>query len=120
MTAALLTLTLTPKTTLVSNDVFGILPLGPVVTPAIQGLPLNVTSTVNLDLLSFYTSDAILARLSAGSGVLSALYTDDAIVSFARLELVSSVAAVPEPSYVLVVGGTLGIAMLVLRRRRSA
>jgi hypothetical protein len=62
---------------------------GPVTTPAIQSLPVNVTSTVVIELLNYYTSADILATLGANGGRIPMLYHDDVFLSYAKLELVS-------------------------------
>lgn len=73
------------------------------------GLTVNIT----FDLLDFYTPSSILQKLVASpDGVLSMFYADDAIVSFARLELT----AVPEPSsFALLTFGLLGMAAVARR-----
>ncbi|MCY1073813.1 CARDB domain-containing protein [Archangium lansingense] len=90
LTSAVLTLTLTPRDPLVTTDMVvldapGFNPIsGPIVT-----LPVNVTSTIQIDLLAqpTYTPGAILAALAAGSGRVPMRYADDSLVSGARLEL---------------------------------
>lgn len=90
LTAAVLTLTLTPRNSQVNTDLvrldapgFGNI-AGPIVV-----LPVNRTSTIQIDLLAqpTYTPGAILAALAAGNGKLPMAYGDDAIISGARLEL---------------------------------
>jgi hypothetical protein len=97
LTSALLTLTLTPKdkdggiTTdavwIETLDIIG----GSTSFDPIQKLPLDVTSTITIELLDnfpSYTSAAILGILfSSVGGRISMHYQDDAIVSFAKLEL---------------------------------
>jgi hypothetical protein len=66
---------------------------GPVATPLLQNLPVNVTSTVSIELLNHYSSADILATLAANGGHLPMLYHDDVFLSYARLELVSRTAS---------------------------
>ena len=95
--SAKLTLTLKPGNGGIATDLVGItdpaftsfIPGGPVITPVIQGLPVGVVSTVTIQLLNNYTSAQILAALSSNNGKLPMLYHDDAVLSFAQLELVS-------------------------------
>lgn len=103
LTQADLTLHLTPRDSLITTDIFGIEGLPNIVTPLIQGLsilPLGEFHVVELDLLDFYTSDEILGIFSSGTpGVIPDFYGDDAIVSFAELDLN---AVVPEPATIFV------------------
>ena len=96
--SALLTLTLTPRHALISTDVVRIRGLSPIDTPIIQGLTVNVTSTVEIELLDFYASADILAVLVppfvfvpevVNHFHIPMLYQDDAIVTYAQLELTS-------------------------------
>jgi hypothetical protein len=90
---ALLTLTLTP-TAGVDSDVVLIESLSAMPAPEIQTLPVDVTSTITIDLLEDrpapppYTSTAILGVLFSGiEGRIVMRYNDDAIISWAKLEL---------------------------------
>lgn len=90
--SACLTLTLTPKHVDVSTDQLGIRRLGiKNATPEMRALPVDQTATVQVQLVDpdFYTGAAILDALVRSHGTLAMLYTDDAIVSFARLDLVA-------------------------------
>jgi hypothetical protein len=95
--SAKLTLTLRPAQDGIITDLVGItdptftsfIPPGPVITPLIQGLPVNVKTTITIELLNFYSSADILTALAANSGKLPMLYHDDAFLSFARLDLVA-------------------------------
>jgi len=93
--SALLTLTLTPKNPLITTDFVRIEGLPNIITPAIQGLPVGVTSTINLQLLglSGYTSNDILGVFAANAGQVPMIYGDDSIVSSAKLELTQQLPA---------------------------
>ena len=87
-----LTLHLTPRREPgIATDVVRMEGLDDVVTPAIQGLsilPLGELVVVQIDLLEHYSSDEILQALVDGElGKIPMTYTDDAIVSFAQLDL---------------------------------
>jgi hypothetical protein len=93
LAAATLTLTLTPRNQLIITDLVRIDVAGfGNITGPIQVLPVNVTSTIQIDLLAqpTYTPAAILAALNAGAGKIPMVYGDDSIVSAARLELVQN------------------------------
>jgi hypothetical protein len=86
---ARLELTLTPKSSLVAFDIVRIEGLSDITNPPqFQNLPVDQETTVQLELLDFYSSDDILEILSE-NGELEMFYADDAIVSFARLSLTS-------------------------------
>ena len=95
LTSALLTLTLTPEDALIATDGVLIEGLGTIGgsipnAPEIQGLPVGVTNTINmqlLDRLPGYSSAAILGVFSAGGGQIPMRYADDSIISSAKLEL---------------------------------
>jgi len=90
LTSAVLTLTLTPRDSLVTTDLVRVdAPGFGNITGPIVALPVNVTSTIQIDLLAqpTYTPAAILAALSSGSGKVPMVYGDDSIISSARLEL---------------------------------
>jgi hypothetical protein len=96
LTSAILTLTLTPKDQLITTDVvrIDVAGFGNITNP-IQVLPVNVTSTIQIDLLAqaTYTAAAILSALSTGLGKVPMVYGDDSIVSAAKLELVQNTPA---------------------------
>lgn len=102
LTSAKLTLTLTTCCN-IETDEFRIQTLPSIATPSIQGLPRNTTQTLDLELLDFYSSSDILGVFNRNSGGLIPMaYFDDALVSFARLELSNDrTQSVPEPSLIL-------------------
>lgn len=102
LTSAKLTLTLTTCCN-IETDEFRIQTLPSIATPSIQGLPRNTTQTIELELLDFYSSSDILGVFNRDAGGLIPMaYFDDAIVSFARLELSNDRSqSVPEPSLIL-------------------
>ena len=115
---ARLTLTLTPKNVLVNTDTVQIVGLPGIATSVIQGLTVNQTQTVSLNLLDSYTSSQILGKLNANSGSLPMAYSDDAIVSLAELELTAR--PVPEPgSLALLAVGSVGMATWSRFRNRG-
>src|SRR6478672_11529418 len=71
LTSAILTLTLTPKDQLITTDLvrIDVAGFGNITNP-IQVLPVNVTNTIQIDLLAqpTYTAAAILSALSTGLG----------------------------------------------------
>jgi hypothetical protein len=102
LTSALLTLTLTPKDVTTnghSNDAIWIESLGFIggdplsdgtpTLPEIQTLTAGVKTTVMIDLLKYgYTAEEILNVLfSSFGGRISMWYEDDALISFAQLDL---------------------------------
>ncbi|HIK32078.1 MAG TPA: PEP-CTERM sorting domain-containing protein [Oscillatoriales cyanobacterium M59_W2019_021] len=102
LTSAKLTLTLTTCCN-IETDEFRIQTLPSIATPSIQSLPRNTTQTIELELLDFYSSSDILGVFNRNSGGLIPMtYFDDALVSFARLELSNDRSqSVPEPSLIL-------------------
>lgn len=62
--------------------------LGNVDPTTFRTIPIGETKTVEIDLLaSGYTSDELLNVLNANNGVIPMFYGDDAIISFAELEI---------------------------------
>lgn len=90
----------------------GPFPLPPVVTPIIQSLQVDVTETVEIELLDFHTSAEILAQLNGG--LLPMVYLDDAVVSFAKLNLAKAPKIPVAPWEALVAGASL---LLVVGRK---
>ena len=96
LTSALLTLTLSTCCD-VATDRLKISGLPAFETDLFTGLPPETTQTIDLNLLDFYSSNQILDALSP-TGTLAFKYEDDALVSFAQLELRNNSAqSVPEP-----------------------
>jgi hypothetical protein len=88
----LLTLTISPKSALITTDIVRIKGLPLIETSVIRDLPVGETHTVQLNLLALgYTSEDITAKLREGRGKLSFLFKDDAIIPFAELELAQEV-----------------------------
>lgn len=84
---ARLEMNLTPKTTLAALDVVRIEGLTDITSPPeFSGLEADTLTTVQIDLLEYYSSDDIIGILSEG-GQIPMFYADDAIVSGARLIL---------------------------------
>ncbi len=98
--SARLTMTLIPQNYLVSTDQVRIADFGYINTPVIQTLPVGVVSTINLELLKFYTANEILDVFQGNSGTLPMRYNDDAIITYAQLDLSTEpfVSPVPEPA----------------------
>lgn len=102
--SATLDLTLTPAASPVADRaaIFGLREFR---SPLFDAIPIGETRTVRIDLRSIYSDAQILAALHgntplldarippAGAGQLTLGYANDAIVSFARIEI----AAAPEP-----------------------
>lgn len=94
LSSAILTLELTPTTTGIDTDTPGIAGEGLpyVISPEVTTLPLFQASTVNINLLDTYSSDQILGALKTGElGKIPMYYGDDALVSFAKIELMGNV-----------------------------
>jgi subtilisin family serine protease len=85
LASAELTLTLKP-TFGVDTDGLTIQGLGSIVKP-IRELPVGQTSTITINLLDYFSPDTVVKAIQNNAGKLSTTYQDDAIVSFAKLEL---------------------------------
>jgi len=84
---ARLDLTLTPQSPLIIFDVVRIEGLPDITSPPqFEDLPVDTPTTVQIDLLDYYSSDDILGVLSE-TGQIPMFYADDSIISSARLSL---------------------------------
>ncbi|MCP4433608.1 MAG: hypothetical protein GY806_21730 [Gammaproteobacteria bacterium] len=85
---ARLTLMLEPKNALIVTDLVEIDGLPQIATPVIQTLPVDGrVHTVTIELLDYYCSANILEILVKHAGKIPMKYRDDAIISYAHLEL---------------------------------
>jgi hypothetical protein len=88
LTSARLTLTLTPTSRLITFGTVKIEGLTGIQPVQLQNLPSNTPSTIQLELLDFYTSERILEILNQESqGQIPMFYSGGATVSLARLDL---------------------------------
>ena len=88
LASARLTLTLTPTSPLTTFGTVKIEGLSGVSPAQFQNLPINTPSTIQLELLDFYTSERILEILNQDSqGQIPMFYSGGATVSLARLDL---------------------------------
>ena len=88
--SARLDLTLTPKSLVFRNDIVRISGLS-MINPAIYSeLPQDTPSSVQLELLEFYSSEDILRALTANHGIITMSAGSNAIVSSAELVLASA------------------------------
>ncbi|MEO0688558.1 MAG: S8 family serine peptidase, partial [Cyanobacteria bacterium J06649_11] len=91
ITSAKLTLELNPKVG-AATDTTGIEGLRYIISPEITNLPLFEVSRVTINLLDTYSSEEFLGALQGGEfGKFRMYYDDDAIVSFAKLELTGEI-----------------------------
>lgn len=86
LTSALLTLTLTPHDVYIDTDVVNIMGLSAISMGA-YNLTLGSITTLEIQLLDFYDSAEILTVLNSNAGRIPMYYGDDAILSYARLDL---------------------------------
>jgi len=87
LSSALLSLTLTPGSSLVDSDSVRIEPLQGVRPAILRTLPLGVTTNIEVELLDYYAAADVLNLLRAQNGTLPMTYQEDAVVSFAQLVL---------------------------------
>jgi hypothetical protein len=123
LTSAVLSLTLSPRSGLITTDSTGIPGVAGVAIPNIPGIPsVGQIGTVQFDLLDYnFDAASILTALSSGTqNSISWSYQDDAIISNAQLTLVSEDSqSVSEPTSMLglFVLGAVGIGCL--KRKES-
>ena len=92
--SAILTLTLTPKHSLVSTDWVKInrKDFAIIGADSIRELKPNQTGTITVNLIAEgYNPQNIFQFMKENNGLIPMLYTDDAVVSFARLDLIFEV-----------------------------
>jgi hypothetical protein len=90
LSSARLTLTLTSTSPLITFGTVKIEGLSGIKPAQFQNLPINTPSTIQLELLDFYTSERILEILNQDSqGQIPMFYSGGATVSLARLDLTS-------------------------------
>lgn len=106
--SALLTMTVDYRSGLFTTDSFKIQGLSGIGSAALTGLVFYTPITVTVDLLNYYTSAEILSAFNGGvAGQIDMYYQDDAIISYARLDLSSQV---PEPlTITLLLAGLMGL-----------
>lgn len=123
LTSALLTLTLRSGWDIASDSfkIVGLPDIGNI--EAFQNLGRRTVGTFTFDLLDYYSSNDIFGIFSGGTaGVIPFEYQDDAILSFAQLDLGvarDTGVSVPEPAATLSLLA-VGIAGLFSKRQRQA
>jgi len=124
LSSAQLTLTLTPKSGLITTDTTGLVFGNSSEFVRVPNLP-NVPSvgqigTISFDLLDFgFSQSAILNSLNADDSYsIEWSYQDDAIISFAQLELTTE--TVPESSSLAGVAIALALGGTVLGKRQKS
>ena len=122
LTSANLTLTLSPKPGFSTDGtgLTGVKGIGQGNLANVPGIPgVGETGTVVLDLLNDYgfTSTEILGAFNSGdANVIPWNYQEDAIISFAQLELEAEAQSVPEPLTMLGSATALGFGALFKRQ----
>lgn len=117
LSSAILTMSLTPTSSLFVTDSFRIEGLTGISTAVFLGLSLGSLQTVSIDLLDFYTSADIISEFYASPvDQIRMYYQDDAVISYARLDLTT--AAAPEPlTATLLIAGL--IALFCVNKKRA-
>ncbi|NEO52806.1 MAG: PEP-CTERM sorting domain-containing protein [Okeania sp. SIO3B5] len=120
--SALLTLTISPGITAFTTDFTGISLTQFVNISDIPGIPeVGTTGTVSIDLLDFgFTSEDIINSLDPVTDTIRWLYFDDAVVSYAELELKAETESVPEPTSTLGMFGLGAMALFGYKRQRCS
>lgn len=75
--------------------------------------------SVEINLFDFFSADKIATAFNNGQGNLEAGYSDDAIVSFAKMTLEFQPASVPEPTTTLGLLALVGLGSPLLKKRKS-
>ncbi|NEQ39244.1 MAG: PEP-CTERM sorting domain-containing protein [Okeania sp. SIO3I5] len=122
--SAVLTLTLSSVNFGVTTDVTGIPGVKGINIPDIPGIPAQgTTGTISIELLDFgFTSADIINSFDPVTNIIPWFYQDDALISYAELELTveQEIESTPEPTTTV---GMLGLAAIALfgykRQRRS-
>ena len=122
--SAILTLTLSPVHFGVGTDSTGVLGGKVIRVPDIPDIPdEGTTSTISIDLLDFgFTSADIINSIDPFTNIIPWFYTDDAVISYAELELTveQEIESTPEPTSTLGMFGLAAIALFGYKRQRRS
>ncbi len=118
--SALLTLTLSPVNSL-TTDTTGVPGLKSILIRDLPDIPaVGTTGTVSINLLDFgFTSTDIINSLVPVTNTISWSYQDDAVISFAELELTVEVESTTEPTSILGLLITGTIAASIVRGKKQ-
>ncbi len=118
--SALLTLTLSPVNSL-TTDTTGVPGLKSILIRDLPDIPaVGTTGTVSINLLDFgFTSTDIINSLDPVTNTISWSYQDDAVISFAELELTVEVESTTEPTSILGLLITGTIAASIVRGKKQ-
>ncbi len=121
LNSALLTLTLFPANGLLTTDATGVFGGKVIRIPEIPGIPaVGTTGTVSIELLDFgFTSTDIINSFDPVTNTIPWVYADDAVVSYAELELTVEVESSPEPTNILGLLVTGAIAAGIIRGKKQ-